>query len=182
MKMKKAYFQYWESFEVIVHKIKNPEVQNHCRMSIINYGLHGTEPDEMGELEDMAFTIVREMIDQQLHRRQVNSDNRLKKTDSAEDSVVKESLPTEQEEPKKTARMQKPTQEEVEAYIHEKGYTVDAATFWNYYEATGWKIGGKAAMKDWKAAVKNWNARDKHGGATIYQKKESVADDYVSIF
>lgn len=180
--MKKAYFQYWESFEVIVQKIKDPEVQNHCRMAIINYGLHGIEPGEMGELEDMAFTIVREMIDQQQHRRQVNSDNRAKKSEPAEDAVVKESLTTEPEEPKKTTRMQKPTQEEIAAYIQEKGYMVDAATFWNYYEATGWKIGGKAAMKDWRAAVKNWNARDKHGGGTIYQRQDNTADAYQDVF
>jgi len=32
--------------------------------------------------------------------------------------------------------------------------------FFNHFESNGWKVGGKAAMKNWKAAAKNWIARD----------------------
>lgn len=33
--------------------------------------------------------------------------------------------------------------------------------FWDYYESNGWKIGGKAPMRDWKAAARRW-ARNNH--------------------
>lgn len=58
------------------------------------------------------------------------------------------------------ARFAKPTLEEVQAYITEKGYSVDAERFVDYYESNGWKV-GKNPMKDWKAAVRNWNKTDK---------------------
>jgi hypothetical protein len=51
-----------------------------------------------------------------------------------------------------------PLQSEVQAYIKEKkGWPEKfcqyyADRFWNFYQSNGWKVSGKAAMKDWKAA------------------------------
>lgn len=51
-----------------------------------------------------------------------------------------------------------PLQSEVEVYIKEKkGWPPKfceyyAHRFWNFYQSNGWKVSGKAAMKDWKAA------------------------------
>ena len=87
--------------------------------------------------------------------------------------VTTESPPVAEEKEKSCAkkekepvkRFQKPTIEEVKAYIAEKGYDVDAERFWNFYEAKDWFI-GKNKMKNWRAAVATW------------QKKET---DYVDI-
>ena len=43
--MKKAYFQYYETFETIIGKIKDIEQREWLRKVIINYGLHGTAPE-----------------------------------------------------------------------------------------------------------------------------------------
>ena len=58
-------------------------------------------------------------------------------------------------------RFAPPSREEVQAYIAEKGYNVDAERFIDYYTANGWRV-GKNPMKDWKAAVRTWarNAYD----------------------
>lgn len=55
----------------------------------------------------------------------------------------------------KTKRFTKPTIAEIETYCQEKGKSVDAERFWNFYESKGWKV-GKNPMKDWRAAVCNW--------------------------
>ena len=55
----------------------------------------------------------------------------------------------------KRASFVKPTVEEVRAYIAEKGYSVDAEKFWNFYEAKDWYI-GKNKMKRWHNAVATW--------------------------
>lgn len=52
-----------------------------------------------------------------------------------------------------------PTLDEVTAYVGEKGFHVDPARFWNYYESNGWKV-GKNPMKNWKAACNTWNSKD----------------------
>jgi len=55
----------------------------------------------------------------------------------------------------KEKRFVPPTVEEVEAYIKEKGYQVDAEKFVAYYESKGWLV-GKSPMKSWKAALVTW--------------------------
>ena len=55
----------------------------------------------------------------------------------------------------KKKRFVKPTVEEVMAYCQERGNTVDAETFVNFYESKGWMV-GKNHMKDWKSAVRTW--------------------------
>ena len=52
-------------------------------------------------------------------------------------------------------RFTKPTLAEVQAYCAERGNTVDAQKFVDYYEANGWRV-GKNPMKDWRAAVRTW--------------------------
>lgn len=61
---------------------------------------------------------------------------------------------------KKTNRFLKPTIQQLQDFISEKKYSVNAETFFNYYEANGWKV-GKNSMKDWKAAVRTWQSKEK---------------------
>lgn len=54
-----------------------------------------------------------------------------------------------------------PLQSEVQAYIQEKkGWPEKfckhyAEKFWDHYQSNGWKVSGKAAMKDWQAAFRS---------------------------
>lgn len=48
-----------------------------------------------------------------------------------------------------------PTATEVDAYCRERGNSVDASKFTDFYTSKGWMI-GRSAMKDWKAAVRTW--------------------------
>lgn len=58
----------------------------------------------------------------------------------------------------KRGRFTPPTLSEVEDYIIEKGYRIDAGQFIDFYESKGWMV-GKNKMKDWKAAVRTWEKR-----------------------
>ena len=65
---------------------------------------------------------------------------------------------------KKTAkRFSPPTIEEVQAYVEEKGYNVDAVRFVNFYAAKGWMI-GKNKMQNWKSAVATWQRGEHENG------------------
>ena len=75
--MKKAYLQYYETFETIIEKIKDIEEREWLRKVIIQYGLHGTAPESFNsEALEIAWTICKDLIDQQIHRREVNAANR----------------------------------------------------------------------------------------------------------
>ena len=58
-----------------------------------------------------------------------------------------------------------PTLDEVKAYCAEKGYTLDADRFVDYYTSNGWRV-GKNPMKDWKAAVRTWKGKEQTNGKT----------------
>lgn len=50
-----------------------------------------------------------------------------------------------------------PQLREVEAYFEEiKSTKLEGQKFFNYFQSNGWKVGGRAAMKDWRAAARNW--------------------------
>lgn len=59
----------------------------------------------------------------------------------------------------KAKRFKKPSLLEVQNYIIEKTYQVDAESFINFYESNGWKV-GKNPMKNWKAALTTWQKRN----------------------
>lgn len=68
---------------------------------------------------------------------------------------------TEEKEEKPKATFKKPTIEEVERYVKEKGYTTFTAQEWyDHYESNGWFV-GRTKMKDWKAAVRTWHSQRK---------------------
>ena len=71
----------------------------------------------------------------------------------------------------KRAAFVAPSLQEVKNYISEKGYTVDAQRFIDFYEAKGWMI-GKNKMKDWRAAVRTWMRRpDEPQKQTTYEMR-----------
>ena len=63
-------------------------------------------------------------------------------------------------------RFEPPSVEEVDAYIKEQNYHVDAQRFFDYYTSNGWMV-GKNHMKDWKAAVRTWERKDGEDGKPI---------------
>ena len=60
---------------------------------------------------------------------------------------------------KPLTRFTPPTVEEITAYCQERGNSVNAQRFHDFYAAKGWKVGNQP-MKDWKAAVRTWEQRD----------------------
>lgn len=59
----------------------------------------------------------------------------------------------------KATRFVPPTIEEVKDYCLERGNSIDAQHFIDYYTANGWKV-GRNPMIDWKAAVRTWERGD----------------------
>ena len=54
-----------------------------------------------------------------------------------------------------TQRFSPPSVEDVRKYCIDRGNSVDAEKFVDYYTSNGWMV-GKNRMKDWKAAVRTW--------------------------
>lgn len=65
-------------------------------------------------------------------------------------------------------RFVKPTVEQVAAYCRERGNSVNPQQFIDHYESNGWKVGGRAPMKDWQAAVRNWEKNQVQNGGNKF--------------
>ena len=91
-------------------------------------------------------------------------------TSKVKESKVKEKESIEKVATKRTAFVA-PSLQEVKDYISEKGYTVDAQRFIDFYQANGWMI-GKNKMNDWRAAVRTWMRRpDEPQKQTTYEMR-----------
>lgn len=189
---------FYRSFASAIKKLPD-EFQLSALWAIIDYGLDGKEPSDNG-IAEAIFSMAKPQIDannkrynnglkggrlkqgesktepnsnqkepnnNQTKTKQSFSETKLEPNEKEKENVnVKD-----KEKEIKRKRFTPPTTQEVEAYCLEKGYTIDADRFIDFYESKGWMI-GKNQMKDWKAAVRNWNRGQRQGLTT-----ESKAPD-----
>ncbi len=79
------------------------------------------------------------------------------------------------EEPKNIwSRPKNPTLEEVKAYVQERGYHFDPQHFFDYYDASGWKMQSGKPVKSWKQCCVTWERNCKgstqdNGGVDVSQ-------------
>jgi len=58
----------------------------------------------------------------------------------------------------KPKRFVPPTVEQVSEYCKQRGNSIDAQRFVDFYASKGWFV-GKNKMKDWKASVRTWESK-----------------------
>ena len=116
------------------------------------------------QCDDTLYSIIDTQVDTQ-----VDTIVYTKKENKESKEVKKDSLTR---VTRTRERFQKPTIEEVRAYIFERGYIFDADAFWNYYESNGWKV-GKNPMKNWKAACSTWNTKEKQNNNRGYGRNQN---------
>lgn len=152
-------------------------VEDYGRMMwfINEYALDGIEPTIDEPILNMAFRLIRPQIDANARRREHGRlGGRPKKEEKLADSKKPDELDF---KPKKTSRFQKPTIEEVEAYIKEKKFSFSAEKFIDYYESKGWVV-GKSPMKNWKSACNIWerNNQEFKPANSISMDSETIED------
>jgi hypothetical protein len=77
---------------------------------------------------------------------------------------------------------QPPSVDDVYGYCFERGYTISAEHFVDFYTSNGWMV-GKNKMKDWRAAVRTWAVKQKqythgnnHTSTTAEQRLRGAAE------
>lgn len=108
---------------------------------------------------------IKQWREKQADTKNVTSYETVRNHSKVKESKVKESKDSmrEADEPPTTPKKKFiiPTIDEIQKYITAKNYSIDAESFFNYYEQVGWVVGSaKKPMKNWEAAVSNWNKRD----------------------
>ncbi|MCR9202897.1 MAG: hypothetical protein NXI04_29990 [Planctomycetaceae bacterium] len=89
---------------------------------------------------------------------------------------LKRLLP-EDEKPKAAKRFKPPTVEQVREYCQERGNSVDAEAWIDFYTSKGWMV-GKNKMKDWKAAVRTWEKSDRQDKSDLARVRGTDWSEY----
>lgn len=131
------------SFDTGVIVIKHWRINNYLRNDRYKPTVYQEEMQMLGVKENGSYTLSDEVGIPNGY--QMDTQYRLGKDRLGKNSKEKRFAP--------------PSLDDVSDYIKEKGYSVDAEAFIDFYTAKGWKI-GKDTMKDWKAAVRTWARRD----------------------
>lgn len=161
--------------------------------ALVRFGCFGEEPDFENPYLAALFNMAREDIGYSIKKRSNGAKGGRPRNHAEEEvsDVVSETekpeseevsdVVSENEKPKQTnianstnntnkgkggARMARPTLAEVQSYIAEKGYRVDAEAFMAYYDSVGWRIGNKP-MRSWRSALTTWERRDNPGGKAV---------------
>ncbi|WP_418708692.1 DUF6291 domain-containing protein [Alistipes sp.] len=173
-------FTFFRSFRDAV-EMTSEEEQLVLYKAIADYALDGVEPDisTLGALGRLCWTALRPNLESGIIRFRngcnggapVGNQNARKTTENQPENNQKTTYPLlnegenenvdENEEGNKRSKRPAfvaPSLQEVKDYVSEKGYTVDAQRFIDFYESKGWMI-GKNKMKDWRAAVRTWTRR-----------------------
>jgi len=94
----------------------------------------------------------------ELHSPKKASKNDLQSSDS---SKSKKPSKGNLKSPSSKKKFVPPELQNVKTFFHENKSSYQVAEmFFNHFESNGWKVGGKAPMKNWNAAAKNWIMRD----------------------
>ena len=66
-----------------------------------------------------------------------------------------------------------PLVSEVERFVEENGYLVDAIDFYDYYSGQGWKKANGMPVKDWRACVRSWHRKAMKANETENASKDA---------
>ena len=195
---KRKQFVFYRSFLDAVKGMPKEE-QFPVLMAIADYALNGIEPSDsdLGVFGRVAWSMIKPFLDAQWSRarggmalagkpcpaKRGNRNAAKSPAPAAPAAPSPDSTGDDGGGTPARKRFVPPSVDEVAAYAREQGLTMDAAAFVDYFASNGWKVGGKAAMKDWRPAVRNWARRDERdrtrgGRAPVARSKQPPIDLY----
>lgn len=191
-----ATFQFYDNYWQALSHLGDEDLAAVVR-AMCSYAFDGTEPGDLQGIPAVLFPILKPGIDSSIQNIKNGKKGGRPRKKPVEDTGVSETqkppflesekggsekAETKRSEAKqseanknKAKRFVKPTVEEVEAYVREKGYPIDAVRFVDYYESVGWVIGKGKKMQDWRRAVNNWAARQTGDSSAKYRRSDEPA-------
>ena len=133
---------------VASHEIVREATSKWTKITICKYDDYQSSPTGERQTNDTQTTNERQTNDKQTTTIEEIKKERIKESNS---------------------RFVKPTVEQIRTYCQERGYAVNADTFFDFYESKGWVV-GKSPMKDWKAAIRTWVRKDGDAPARTTEK------------
>lgn len=179
------YLKVFTDFAEILEPLQDAEVGRLFK-SMLAYAETGAAPDLRGN-EKFVWNAAKQIIDRERGYSERQTENGKKggrpknpqkpnesqqnpqkpnesPKDKDKDKDYKEILPNGSTKKAAAASFRPPTVEEVQTYCTERGNSVNAEAFVDYYAARGWCLSNGVKVKDWRACVRTWENRDKERG------------------
>lgn len=195
------YFCCYHSYRRKIAKLSDQEVGRLFR-ALLEYSELG-ETQELAGREAVAFDFIADDIDrakenyeskckqlqanatkskQMLPDASISGENKNKNKD--ENKNKNDIIPPVSPPKRQKAVFEPPTLAEVEAYCKERGNSVDAKRFFDYFEANDWKDAKGNPVKSWKQKVITWESYDTQPSkkSAVEQGRQSVSDAEVEAF
>ena len=124
-----------------------------------------------------------EPINKHINNKQVNNklslseerENCSKMEEKKNEQLPQNEIPPKEKSSAKKEKVEIPTLDEVKDFFQEKnGSLLEAEKFFNYYESTGWLVGGKSKMKKWRAAASNWIINAKASSLNVFGQQKPL--------
>ena len=124
-----------------------------------------------------------EPINKHINNKQVNNklslseerENCSKVEEKKNGQLPENEIPPKEKSSAKKEKVEIPTIDEVQNFFHEKGgSSIEAEKFFNYYESTGWLVGGKSKMKKWRASASNWIINAKASSLNVFGQQKPL--------
>ncbi len=120
---------------------------------------NGSSIEPMNEPYINNTNIINSKLAYEQANKNTSSDfSRARKSKKETDPTTPHQQPTTISPGGRAAAVQLPSSvSEVHTFFEaEKSTKHEAEKFYNYFQSNGWKVGGRAPMKDWRAAARNW--------------------------
>ncbi len=162
-------FVLYRSFVDIIKDLDDADAKTFL-LAISGYALDGIEPVLQGFLKTL-WKPVKPQLDANIRRYENgrkggapkgsrnNPNGRRGKTASPKEELTKNKVEL-TEQVLKENLYQRPTIEQVRAYIASSSLTVDADKFFYYYDSRGWQC-GNTPIANWTSLIQSWALRDK---------------------
>ena len=131
-----------------------------CTKKTVSHFFKLLQKDSMVFTENLKTTTRLTVCNYESYQSTVNGDYPGEETDTT--PVRKRTLPTNKnvkneknDKNEKKKRFTPPNFFDVFEYCKERGNTINAQTFIDFYESKGWMV-GKNKMRDWRAAIRTW--------------------------
>ena len=194
------YLKVWTSFREVLKTLNFDEI-GRLFVFMLEYAETGVEPQDFAGNERFLWPVAKQDIDRTVQKNEILRVNGLKggrprsngNQEKPNETTKNQSEPNESHNIKKSnikkdkeketllteckeKRFVPPTVEEVSAYCRERGNSVDAQTFVDFYSSKGWKVGA-SPMKDWRACVRTWE-RNRQSTQKVVNAQKYTQRDY----
>ena len=134
-----------------------------------------------GNPAQLHFRVIIESLEGMCQKGQLDARKRTTRCAERDNYTIRNKEYTEITISANSKRFVRPSLEQIEEYIQERGLPItEGQRFQDYQDSKGWVV-GTAPMKDWKAAIRTWEGNYKKRSPATQKPKHEIESELTRI-